>query len=428
MPTQVRYPSYVDCVAEALRSAPGPLTVDNLLEKIAEQRPLGSGARSAAYRAINKLFQAVQVEAGVFGWLSTILRGNSIRHQLSVEEIRRGYILLDELEHIVFYPEFFQRFRPDNRRIRIELFGGPILQGEAAIERKTWSLRLGAVFSRWIDELGGQGGDDLLITILDAEKGHYSLRLQPHEIRDETAIRLRNIELAEVAEELVNEDRKTRPAVPAWELAAKLIGRGLYADLPPVDDMHYILHEYSSLRLVEGMGYQFDTDSNNTSHNRRYDSTTFSEIPNPVENGHTMSQSFNEGRFGPEDFGPEDYEPDDSDAGEESYRDPLLEHFERNGNLLDDEDCETYSQYVQIFQEHGPQHELPLNHEDFHLLEAELEMLVRLEQEFGRLLPIQEHRKLELADQLFIDPNSLADMDWDASDGEDYEDPPFWQN
>lgn len=450
MPIQVRYPSYVDCVAEALSNANTPLTIEQLLEQVGKRRPLGTGARSAAYRAINKLFQAVQVEHGVFGWLSRILAGNVVRHQLSAEEVRRGYILLDELEHIVFYPEFFQHFRPDNRRITLDLLGGPALPGEAAIERKTWSLHLGPAFSRWIERLGGQSGDDILITVADAFAGHYSLRLQPHEIRDEPAIRRRNLAMAGMAEDLVNEDRRTRPAIPAWELAAKLIGHGVYAATPPVDDMHYVLHEFSALRLIEGMGYQLDHQRPTSTHKRPYDATPYSEsgytesTSDFGEEGEmgTMNQAYGNG---PDSNGPDSNEPDHDDESREpnddaardgsrnfsdfgdTYHDPFAHEYGRN-NLLSDEECETYSQYLELFNESHIADATPLEHEDFHLLEAELEMLVRLEQEFGRLLSSQEQRKLTLADQLFIDPDALADLDWDTSDGEDYDDPPFWQN
>ena len=67
----------------------------------------------------------------------------------------------------------------------------------------------------------------------------------------------------------------------------------------------------------------------------------------------------------------------------------------------------------------------PLNHIEFHLLEAELEMLVSLEQEFGFLMPEQERRKGELADRLFIDPDFLLGGDWDQ---DDFGDVPFWNN
>lgn len=41
--------------------------------------------------------------------------------------------------------------------------GGPTIEAEACIERRTWSLRLGAEFVEWIEEAGGQGRDDILI-------------------------------------------------------------------------------------------------------------------------------------------------------------------------------------------------------------------------------------------------------------------------
>lgn len=413
MPIQQRQPSYVDCVTKGLSQSERPLTIDELLERIGAERDLGAGARSAVYRAINKLFQAVQVSPGVFGWISCLLRGNVFRHQLSIEETRRGYILLDELEHIVFYPEFFQRYRPENRRITIELFGGPTLYGEAAIERKTWSLRLGSELCRWIDELGGQNGDDLLITVIDAFKGHYAMRLVPHEMRDEASIRRRNMQLARIAEELIVEDRRTRPAVPAWELAAKLIGRGVFAHLPPVDDLHYILHEYSALRLTDGLGYQIEPDSMPAPHAHRFDSNAIPELFGEREGTRHMEQSFNDRRS----------DEDDESVDFEEYS------SSHDDNGYDDgEDCEIYAQYLQIFAEHQRDNQPPLSHEDFHLLEAELELLVRLEIEFGRLLSDQERRKLELADTLFIDPNTISDIDWDLNDGEDYEEPPFWQN
>ena len=56
--------------------------------------------------------------------------------------------------------------------------------------------------------------------------------------------------------------------------------------------------------------------------------------------------------------------------------------------------CPAYEQYLADFYASRPFAE-PLEHEDFHLLEAELEMLVQLEQEFGRLLPEQSRRKNE---------------------------------
>ncbi|MBK8049082.1 MAG: hypothetical protein IPK16_19400 [Anaerolineales bacterium] len=69
----------------------------------------------------------------------------------------------------------------------------------------------------------------------------------------------------------------------------------------------------------------------------------------------------------------------------------------------------------------------PLGHGDYHLLEAELELL-GLEQEFGYLLPEQQARVQALAERLFIDPEVLRSREQDAPDEGDFDEPPFWQN
>jgi hypothetical protein len=395
-----RYPSYAVCVANALSNSEQPLSVEVLLSKVASQRPLGKGARSAVYRAISKLFQAVPVAPGRYGWLSHLLAGGVFRHPLTSEEIRRGFLLLDELEHIVFFPQFFQSNRPDNRLLSIELFGGPAIYAEASIERKTWSLRLGPEFSAWIDRQGGQNRDDLLVHVLDASAGKYMIRLNLREMRDERAIHHRNIQLALLAEELVAEDRRTRPAMPTWELAARLIGRGFFVEQPPADDLHYVLHEFSMLRFREGLGYQLEGGDEVRVIERRdlVLSTGANDLP---------------------DDDPDDDFPLYDEWNEQTEADESL--------ITSDEGCATYQAYLEAFFMLDPAGS-PLAHEDFHLLEAELEMLVRLEQEFGRLLRDQNERKELLATTLFIDPNEFLESGWDAPDEPDVDGPPFWAN
>jgi len=400
-----RYPSYAACVANALSNSQQPLSVDLLLTQVAGQRPIGKGARSAVYRAIGQLFQAVPVSPGRYGWLSHLLAGSLFRHPLTSEEARRGFLLLDELEHIVFFPQFFQANRPEERALTIDLFGGPTIQAESSIERKTWSLQLGPEFTQWFEDQGGQSKDDLLIQVVDALAGEYQLRLNLREMRDERSIRHRNIQLALLAEELVAEDRRTRPAMPTWELVARLIGRGFYNESPAADDLHYVLHEFSMLRFRDGLGYQLEvSDENEDYQSRRQLAYTIA-----MESG-------------------------DADTGSMS-QEQLMEVLWDNLATVDapqeidsdDDHCVSYQAYLDNFQIVEPSGEA-LTHDDFHLLEAELEMLVRLEQEFGRLLRDQEERKEYLAALLFIDPDEFSESDWDAPNDPDETTPPFWVN
>lgn len=406
-----RYPSYMTCVAQVLSSSTQPLSVDALLSHIKDQRPITKGARSAIYRAIGQLFQAVPVAASSYGWLSTLLIGNTFRHLLTAEEARRGFLMLDELEHAVFFPQFFQTYQPDERKLQIELFGGPVIEAEAYIERKTWSLRLGTAFAEWIDEAGCQGRDDIIIQVIDATTGHYSFRLQPREMRDLNTIQGRNIQLALLAEEIVSEDRRSRTAIPTAELAARIIGRGFFKEALPPDDFHYVLHQYSLLRFHNGAGYSLDLEAVDFATNLSSSEALFT-------NEEALS------------YAPI-WEPYDDD--------PLYEHDHEHefsdmpfwdDDLDDDalaESCASYEAYLESYQDTESAEEL-LSHTDFHLLEAELETLLTLEQEFGYLLPEQALRKEQLIERLFIDPETLLDNDADMPDYPDFDEPPFWEN
>ena len=398
-----RYPSYVTCVAEVLSASTQPLTVDTLVDRVGGQRPTGKGARSAVYRALKQLFQAVPVAPSRYGWLSHLLQGNLFRHPLTSDEARRGFLLLDELEHAVFFPQFFQSHRPDARRLKIDLLGGPTFQAEATIERNTWSLRLGQPFVDWIGMQGGQGRDDILIAVRDAVGGAYMLRLQPREAHDEDAIRDRSIQLALTAEEIVASTRRTQKVVPTWELAAMLIGRGLFDDSLPPEDLHVAMHKYSALKLVDGVGYALADDA----------------LATDMTGQHAAARAGSSAADDPRVVPAWAY--DDADDWEEGN--PELAYAD--GADADDF-CPDYELYVESHRDAGL-HESPLSHGDFHLLEAELETLVSLEQEFGYLLPDQQARVTELSERLFIDPDTLRG-DEDLPDSPDFEEPPFWQN
>jgi hypothetical protein len=400
-----RYPSYVSCVAHLLSASSQPLSVDALISGIERQRPITKGARQAVHRAINQLFQAVPVAPNHYGWLSHLLSNNIFRHPLTSEEARRGFLLLDELEHAVFFPQFFQTYQPEERKLHIELMGEGLVEAEAYVERNTWSLRLGKEFIEWINLLGGQGRDDLLIMVSDATKGQYILRLQPHESRDENAIQSRNMRMAILAEEIIDDHGKPDEAMPTAELAARLIGKGFFHDSTPADDLHYVLHHYSGLTFRNGVGYAQEASAE----------------PD-------MEQMF---------MGGMPYFTGDRTSDEASNLpdDPFLEPGEPMDDLFADgaspdffdDACPDYEGYLQSFAESGRLDE-PLSHSDYHLLEAELEMLISLEEEFGYLLSEQSARKDQLAERLFIDPEALLDDDMDDSDYIDFDEPPFWQN
>ncbi len=417
-----RYPTYLSCVTDVLSASPQPLSVDALIAQVAAQRPVTKGGRNAIYRAIGQLFQAVPVAPQQYGWLSSLLTGNVFRHPLTNDESRRGFMLLDELEHLVFFPQFFQNYEPDARTLKIELLGGPIIEAEAAVERNTWSLKLGKPFVEWIDMAGGQGRDDVWITVQDAAAGEYLLRLQPREIRDEDRIRDRNIQLAMSSEDLVSNECGPGEPMPTAEMAARLVGQGYFKETPPPDDLHYVLHQYSLLRFQEGQGYMLEEQH-------------FEE-----EGGKPRGEPDNEDDDEGEELSPREFRERYADAVYSRYKtgrggplsamvDEEINTQENDSEVIDEPaegSCIDYEGYLESFQQADDEGD-PLSHDDYHLLEAELESLVSLELEFGYLLEEQQVRKDELAERLFIDPESFMDNDPDG-DYPDFDDSPFWQN
>ena len=404
-----RYPGYLECVGQILQDAGEPLAVNQMLERIEALRPVGRSGRSAVYGALSMLFQAVPVEGNRYGWLSHLLAQTSYRHVLGNEEVRRGYLLLDELEHTVFHPQFFQQHERDFRLLTIDLFAGPTLEGKLQIQRGTWSLTLGRAFVQWLDDCGGDARDHLIIQVIDAELGHYSMRLQPYEIRNPRAISARNRDLAALAENLVEHDRRKRNAMPTWDLATLLIGRDFFQSPIPPDDLHTVLHKYSILNFVDDNGYGVRMPDD--------------DMEDPVESDSVDPHM---------DHDPHATESAEMDEMMDLVDDDMLwglfgeDAPEWQGGTEGDM-CVTYDMYLSNL-DSAERSEPPLAHEDFHLLEAELEMLVALELEFGMLLPEQKARKENLGGRLFIDPDSMLDNGSDNADLPGFEDPPYWDN
>lgn len=407
-----RYPSYLECVARSLTASPEPLTFEALIADVERARPLTKGGRTAIHRAVEGLYQAVPVGLTRVGWLPHLLRGSSIRHSLEADEARRGFILLDELEHAFFFPAFFQEQEYDTPRVlKIELFGGEVIEATAAAEREIWALHLDTQFRIWLDDQGVMTNDDLIIRADDALAGRYTVRLQPREVRDEEAIDRRNRMLARTAEEIAVELMHRRAALYTWELVARLVGRGVFRDPVPADDMHYVLEEYSRLHLVQGIGYELemvepgrvDSKGQAQTRGRALVQRTTAKPVKPARGASFQSSNQRSQAQGDRmdlfDFG-------DSAAGGE-------------------ETCDAYEEYLEAHETAAHADE-PLSHDDFHLLEAELESLVDLELEFGYLLADQTARKQQLADRLFIDPETLVDGSWDEGDDLDADSPALW--
>ncbi len=412
--------SYMGCVMNALSDASAPLHLDQLVTQVEEIRPKGESVRSAVCRALDRLYQAVPVSEGRYGWLTNLLDGSVIRHPLTAEEAARGFLMLDELEHATFFPEFFQTHRPSDRILYIELFGGPTIPAEAYIENKTWSLRLGDQFSNWIDMQGGQGRDDILIMVKDAAAGEYTVRLQPRESRIGADIQSRNIHVALLAEEIVRQDQGLKQSLSAWDLAAQLVAHKAFDHAIAPDDLHYVLHQYSVLEFENGLyilkpGHETDT------------APTSSDLPAVTAPLGSIEPSLlDDPQTAPFDAFTE-WEPTVGSSFVKGTSESAMDIKPQQsfGNTAISNIHDDYDTYLDFLYQAGLT-EMPLTLDEFQLLKVELNGLIQIEEEFGYLLQVQNARKEQLLFQLHVKTTEDDNKDTDSTDGPDFGNPPYW--
>jgi len=391
-------------VAEILRTAGQPLTVQQLAAQVRATHPHSTDATRLVRTALETLFQAVPVSADRYGWFTNLLAGNTIRHPLTGDEAIRGYLLMDELEHAAFFPEFFQFQHTNERIVQVELFGGPTIPGEAYIERKTWSLYLGPQFARWIEQQGGEETDDLLILVNDAAAGRYTLRLHPREIRNNSKIHSHNMHTALLAEDIVRRWRTQADPFPTWHLAAALVGHGMYATNTPPDDLHCVLHQYSLLHY-NGTGYVLKRDDTGDGPH----TTDMTERPSPfLPQAQSPDSIFDmpaaEGRADPEST-----ESMDALSSLDRAEDGFADEYEMPEQFDPPGPGSPYSglraRYDAYLDRSRRDHDddVPLSIEEFGLLDSELQALAQLEERFGYLLAEQKQRQQELLVHLLFD-------------------------
>lgn len=398
------YLHMVDAVKATLQQASAPVSYQTLVADLAANFDTAeSEVASALHHILADLYQAVEVGKDQYGWLTNILDGKNVRHPLTAQEAASGFLLLDELEHAVLFPDFFQTHQADERILEIQLFGGPRIPAEAYIENKTWALRMGDQFADWVEMLGGQGNDDLVIMIDDAAAGKYTLRLLPREIRDDNEIQSRNVNLSLLAEDVVRRTCEPTIALHTWDIAAALLASDLYNEMTPPDDMHCVLHQYSMLKFNGKVGYVYD--------------------PNDKGSNATQSKAKTYPPFGFSDSA----DGSSGDSGLQSTRrdSEKTQEITVMSDLFVNKVDADYEYYVEKLHQIGLV-DAPLNKQDFLLLKAELKALMHIERDCGHLLEEQRLRRHELISYLLIRPETLLD-DSDFPDSQDYDDPPCWE-
>ena len=248
--------SYTECVHHILQTAPAPITMDALIQAVGEMRPLtAKNIRSTLHNVINQSPLCTSLGDGRYWWMPHVLKGNRFRLHPSAEELRQGQLIITDEAWLGLWPSFFgPRSRRRDPLVRLELADAPPLEKPVEfLGAATWGFKSCPELAQWYKAQRVRPGDDLILTVIDANAPlrRYRLEHQSNRQRDETRIRARNRQLADTAFELIRKGR----ADPAYWLAPKLAARGLYRDPCPPDPLTEVLTNDGRFRHTGLWGY-----------------------------------------------------------------------------------------------------------------------------------------------------------------------------
>jgi len=254
--------SYAECVHRVLQAAPAPVSMDALIHTVGEMRPLtAKNVRSAMHNAIGQSPLCTSLGDGRYWWMPHLLRENRFRLHLSTEDLGQGRLSITDEARLGLLPNFFgARSRMGDLTVHIELADGPVL--ERPVEHlgdANWGFNPCPELVKWYKDQRVRSGDDLVLVVIDADASprHYRLEHQPAHQRDETRVKARNQELADAAYKLIRRGH----AEPAYNLAPKLVARGLYRNPCPPDALEEVLESDDRFRDAGLRGYARADDS-----------------------------------------------------------------------------------------------------------------------------------------------------------------------
>ena len=234
--------SYIDCIRRVLQAAPAPITMDDLIQKVGEMRPLtAKNIRSTMHNAINQSPLCTSLGDGRYWWMPHLLKENHFRLHLSAEDLRQGQLVITSEARLGLWPSFYG---PQSRRrdplVQGKLADGPVLEQPVEfLGIATWGFKPCPELSQWYKARRARPGDDLILTVIDADASlrRYRLEHQPARQRDEDRIKARNLQLADAAYSLIRRGRSE----PLSRMVPKLAARGLYYDPCPPDLLEEVL-------------------------------------------------------------------------------------------------------------------------------------------------------------------------------------------
>jgi hypothetical protein len=245
-------PSYAQLTREVVHGSPEPLPVDEIYERVNALRSITTKNPKQTIRtAVGADPMIVNTGDGRYGWKTRVINGSKLRYTL-----RESDLLMEVLQYT---DELFDALCPtyeahelykDLNPIIVKLSDGTETQFPLEdLYPGMWGTHATEEFWDWLKSQKPTAGDQLIISIDNAEERKYSVYFQPRHQRDESAIAQRNQEFEALIRKLLDRPYGAAP----WVITTHALARGYYQDDIPPDPLYEIWRSHIWSFIPQGV-------------------------------------------------------------------------------------------------------------------------------------------------------------------------------
>ncbi|HUT17812.1 MAG TPA: hypothetical protein VM366_01535 [Anaerolineae bacterium] len=235
-------PSYAQVVIQILRSATRPVTVNEILARMAAIRPVETRNPAATVRGAMSSEHRIVTLGGRpahYTWWPRHLAGSAFRQPLGTSDLGEGTLVLTREVRYALWPDFHAGPSRSEGAVTLHLEDGPALHAQVTHlvqGQALWGIRAEPALAAWLAGQGASPDDDLIVRVLDVDGRCYALSLE-REV-DPEAIGARDQALADVAERVL---RAGRDDMPYSQVIPRTIAHGAYRGSVPPQPVEQVL-------------------------------------------------------------------------------------------------------------------------------------------------------------------------------------------
>jgi tetratricopeptide (TPR) repeat protein len=280
--------SYTDIVHFIVRDSEENLSLNEIVEKLSEvtEENPPKNPRSTARSAIRNSILIQSVGRDQHGWMPHLLKEARVRVTLQERDLSQSKLFWDTDALLTMWPAFDE---PETRRERPDIFwtlesGAKISLSLQEEEEEVLFSEMGSVLHSWIEEVGAQPGDDLIVWCADPVNHSFEVSYLGRSERNEKLISGRNRSVKRKMEEFLatQRDHMAKPR----EIMASLVASRSYQDSIPPQSLSNLLPE----EVISRYGARVPEDKFDGGAKESIESKESKVIPFPKQNEESQEE------------------------------------------------------------------------------------------------------------------------------------------